>query len=135
MIEQVEPILLNNNKEYNQSSNFHFNNIHYQAKKLSLTLSSHTPNYHLTPTYSSNDQINRCYLYRNRSRHKTIPITQCKITLENSKDIIQRCHVCKLNYQSKCIHYYEQYDIHQFLRKLHIRNRILSKTKNFKGTC
>ncbi|CAF2132402.1 unnamed protein product [Rotaria magnacalcarata] len=135
MIEQVEPILLNNNKEYNQSSNFHFHNIHYQAKKLSLTLSSHTPNYHLTPTYSSNDQINRCYLYRNRSRHKTIPITQCKITLENSKDIIQRCHVCKLNYQSKCIHYYEQYDIHQFLRKLHIRNRILSKTKNFKGTC
>ncbi|CAF4494503.1 unnamed protein product [Rotaria socialis] len=133
IIEQIAPILFNNNKEYNQSSNFHFNNTHYQAKKLSLTLSSHTPSYHLIPAYSSNDQINRRYLYRNRSRHKNLPITQCKITLENSKDIIQRCHACKLNYQSKCIHYHEQYDIHQFLRKLHIRNRMLSKTKTSKA--
>ncbi|CAF4888006.1 unnamed protein product [Rotaria socialis] len=133
IIEQIEPILFNNNKEHNQSSNFHFNNTHYQAKKLSLTLSPHTPSYHLIPAYSSNDQINRRYLYRNRSRHKNLPITQCKITLENSKDIIQRCHACKLNYQSKCIHYHEQYDIHQFLRKLHIRNRMLSKTKTSKA--
>ncbi|CAF1229551.1 unnamed protein product [Rotaria sordida] len=136
---KVESYLLKDNKEYNQSLNFHLNNINYQAEKILLTPLSNRPICHLIPIYSSNDQIIYRYSYRKslmksyRNIHmynNSIPIKQCKITLENSKEIIQRCRTCKLSYRSKCIHYFDYYDINYLIRKIQIMNPIISKNKS-----
>jgi hypothetical protein len=42
-----------------------------------------------------------------------------RITFENSKDVIERCRICKRSYRSVCLHYHDQNVINILLRKQH----------------
>ncbi|CAF0914671.1 unnamed protein product [Adineta steineri] len=95
---------------------------------------------HVIPTFSSNNevhQITRQYSYResltqryrNNHTHQTIPIKQCKINLENSKEVLQRCRSCKLSYQSVCKHYDNEINIDYFIQRIKLKSSIQQRIR------
>ncbi|CAF0914061.1 unnamed protein product [Adineta steineri] len=123
-----------------QSLNCHLNTTNYKTEKVLQPSLSNISILHVIPTFSSNNEVHeitRQYSYResltkryrNNHTHQNIPIKQCKINLENSKEVLQRCRSCKLSYQSVCKHYDNEINIDYFIQRIKLKSSIQERIR------
>ncbi|CAF4205051.1 unnamed protein product [Adineta steineri] len=122
------------------SLNYHPNTTNYKTEKVLQPSLSNISILHVIPTFSSNNEVHeitRQYSYResltkryrNNHTHQNIPIKQCKINLENYKEVLQRCRSCKLSYQTVCKHYDNEINIDYFIQRIKLKSSIQQRIR------